>query len=134
MIKKLWCLIWGHKLVGKVFTGKYAEIYDRSIMGIVKIPIMGKRKSDFCLRCGNPQKGDWLDKTAWVDGKLYSISFPDRPISYRAYQYKWWFLNHKGGWGISSYHKSEEEFLGMFHREQKPQKWGRIDESKRPAK
>ena len=116
MIKKLWCLIWGHKVVGKVFTGKYAEIYDRSIMGIVKIPIMGKRKSDFCLRCGESKK----------------IEKPCAPTIEIIYQYKWWFLNHKGDWGISSYHKSEEEFLGMFHREQKPQKWGRIDESKRP--
>lgn len=54
MIKKLICLLWGHKYMEVNFSGEYAkESYVNPITLIKqKVPIMVTRRADYCKRCG----------------------------------------------------------------------------------
>lgn len=49
MLKKLWCFIWGHKIVAKEYTGKTFT----TEFGVGHYYVY--RKRDFCLRCGKKQ-------------------------------------------------------------------------------
>ncbi len=51
MIKKLICLIWGHKILARAFTG---ETMDQTNYNgePVKVGLYKWKRYDFCLRCG----------------------------------------------------------------------------------
>lgn len=52
MILKLWCWLWGHKVIVEYFTGEYGEVFDHSVSTYIKVPIKTDVRSDFCRRCG----------------------------------------------------------------------------------
>ena len=53
MIKKLWCIIWGHKIVVRAMTGRQ---FDTNHPFYPDLVIKGNyyvlRRLDFCRRCG----------------------------------------------------------------------------------
>ena len=58
MIKKLICLIWGHKFMVKAYTGQQYEVINR-LTGCPEIGNYYKwERQKFCLRCGADIKGE----------------------------------------------------------------------------
>lgn len=50
MLKALWCIIWGHKMLAKAHTGTM-EVSERLTGSLIKIPVYQWEKQKYCLRC-----------------------------------------------------------------------------------
>lgn len=55
MIKKMWCLLWGHQTLEKAYTGQ--TYVATNLLGQPhSVSFYRWQRFDFCLRCGNDVK------------------------------------------------------------------------------
>ena len=56
MMKKLWCILWGHIVTYDAFTGNYGTITN--VMGSqIQVPLVKKCFYTHCPRCGAKIQG-----------------------------------------------------------------------------
>lgn len=56
MIKKLICLLWGHKTVHLAATGEQFDTYDPLTMAPIKANYYRYVRTSYCTRCGKDVK------------------------------------------------------------------------------
>jgi len=51
MVKRIWCTIWGHNNIVKVYQGNY-KTFNPFTNTVGFAPLIKKERLDFCQRCG----------------------------------------------------------------------------------